>query len=250
MAERKRVGNIDVIICEDEIEAAKESANIFAEAIRQKPNLVLGLATGGTPVSMYKELIKMNKEGELDFFHASTFNLDEYVGLSPEHDQSYRYFMNTNLFDHVNIDKSKTYVLDGLTKDIDRTCREYEDFIKKQGGIDVQLLGIGANGHIAFNEPGSSKDSRTREVVLTEKTIKDNSRFFEDESQVPRKALTMGIATIMEARKIVLLATGSNKKDAVKKALQEASSLEVPASFLKEHDDCIFVLDKDAAGGL
>jgi glucosamine-6-phosphate deaminase len=250
MVEHKQLGKVKVIVCQDKQEVARVVADIFAQEIRKKPNIVLGLATGGTPVGMYQELIRMHKEKSLDFSQANSFNLDEYVGLSTEHPQSYRYFMNDNLFNHVNINKSNTHVPDGKAKDFKLGCQKYEDDIKKAGGIDLQLLGIGSNGHIAFNEPGSPGDSRTRVVDLKESTIKDNARFFKDESEVPKKAVTMGIGTILEAKKIVLLATGSNKVEAVVGALKGKEDIDLPASFLQKHPDCIFVIDKDSAAGL
>jgi len=250
MSEQKNIGNIKVIICKDKQEAAQEGAKIFAKEIKTKPGVVLGLATGGTPVDMYKELIRMHKEGGLDFSHALSFNLDEYVGLLGSHPQSYRYFMDDNLFNHINIDKTKTHVPKGISQDIPASCQEYEKSIKEKGGVDLQLLGIGSNGHIAFNEPGSPSDSRTREIDLTEKTIKDNARFFENEAEVPRKAVTMGIATILEAKKIVLLATGNNKAEVVAKAIKSPATIDIPASFLQNHPDCVFVVDEEAANGL
>ena len=229
---------------------AKEGAKIFAKAIREKPDTVLGLATGGTPVGLYKELIRMQKDDGLDFSRVRSFNLDEYLGLSGDHPQSYRYFMNTNLFNHIDINKANTHVPDGKAEDTLDSYRKYEEDIKQAGGIDLQLLGIGGNGHIAFNEPGSRSDSRTRVVDLTEKTIKDNARFFEDESQVPKKAVTMGIGTILETKKIVLLATGSSKIDALVKTVKGSVSSDVPASFLQNHPDCTFITDKEAASSL
>lgn len=250
MVEKKQIGKIKFIICEDKEEAAREGAKIFAEAIREKPDTVLGLATGGTPVGLYKELIRMQKDDGLDFSRVRSFNLDEYLGLSGDHPQSYRYFMNTNLFNHIDINKANTHVPDGKAKDTLNSYRKYEEDIKQAGGIDLQLLGIGGNGHIAFNEPGSPSDSRTRVVDLTEKTIKDNARFFEDESQVPKKAVTMGIGTILETKKIVLIATGSSKIDALVKTVKGSVSPDVPASFLQNHPDCTFITDKEAARNL
>ena len=250
MAEQKKIGNIKVIICQDKQEVAREGAKIFAKDIKEKPGIALGLATGGTPVGMYKELIRMHKEEGLDFSRVRSFNLDEYVGLSGDHPQSYRYFMDDNLFNHINIDKEKTHVPSGIAEDILTSCQKYEEDIKTQGGVDLQLLGIGSNGHIAFNEPGSPSESRTREVGLTEKTIKDNARFFENESEVPQKAVTMGITTILEAKKIVLLATGGNKAEVVAKAIKSPATVEVPASFLQNHPNCVFIIDKEVASGL
>ena len=237
---------IKILICQDGNEVASESAKIFADQVRGKPDSVLGLATGGTPLGLYKELIRMHREEGLDFSKIVTFNLDEYLGLAPEHPQSYRYFMDTNLFDGVNIDKSNTHVPDGLSKDPISHCKAYEEAIKTARGIDLQLLGIGGNGHIAFNEPGSAMDSRTRVVNLTQKTIKDNARFFERKSDVPRKALTMGIATILSARKIVLLAIGLNKAQALSKSIKGPKTAEVPTSYLQNHSDCTFVIDVEA----
>ena len=250
MAEQKQIGNLKVIICQSKQEANQEGANIFAKDIKENPDIVLGLATGGTPVGMYQELIRMYEREEVDFSRINSFNLDEYVGLSGDHFQSYRYFMNDNLFNRINIDKANTHVPDGKAEDIPASCREYEEAIRAHGGVDLQLVGIGSNGHIAFNEPGSALDSRTREVSLTEETIKDNARFFEDEAEVPKKAVTMGIATILEAKKIVLLVTGKNKAEAVNKAIKGLANPDVPASFLQSHPNCIFILDKEAASGL
>ena len=250
MPEHKKIGKIKIIICQEAQEVAREGADIFAQAVKDNPNIVLGLATGGTPVGMYKELIRIHKENALDFSEAKSFNLDEYVGLDGSHAQSYRYFMDDNLFNHINIDKLNTHVPKGKSVDVLDSCRKYEEDIKANGGIDLQLLGIGSNGHIAFNEPFSPGDSRTREVDLKEGTIKDNARFFENESDVPKKAVTMGIGTILEAKKIVLLATGSNKADAVAKAVKYSMNVEVPASFLQNHPDSVFIVDKDAVAGL
>lgn len=250
MGAYKHFGKIKVMFCKDKQEVAKEAAAIFAKQIREKPGTVLGLATGGTPVDMYQQLIRMHKEEGLDFSCAASFNLDEYVGLSGDHPQSYRYFMNENLFNHININKLQTHVPEGNTRDSQVSCQKYEEAIKATGGIDLQLLGIGSNGHIAFNEPGSVGDSRTRTVDLTDRTIKDNARFFQNESEVPKKAITMGIGTILEARKIVLLATGKNKAEAVAQAIKHKASTQVPASFLQNHPDCTFIVDSEAAAGL
>jgi len=250
MAEDKQIGKIKVTVCQDKQEVARVAAEIFAKMIREKPDLMLGLATGGTPVDMYQMLIRMHKEQGLNFSRVRSFNLDEYVGLSGDHTQSYRYFMNANLFNHINIDKLNTHVPDGKAENFQMSCQQYEKDIQAAAGIDLQLLGIGSNGHIAFNEPGSPGNSRTRVVTLTERTIKDNARFFQDESEIPRQAVTMGIGTILEANKIVLLATGANKAEAVVKALKGKVTADLPASFLQNHPDCIFILDRDSAAGL
>jgi glucosamine-6-phosphate deaminase len=179
-----------------------------------------------------------------------TFNLDEYVGLSPDHDQSYRYFMDANLFNKVNIRKKNTHLPDGMATDLDAMCAAYEKAIKRAGGVDLQLLGIGGNGHIGFNEPGSPRNSRTRVVDLTPETIRDNSRFFKDESEVPRKAVSMGVATVLEAKEVVLIADGDHKAQAVARSVEGKMTPDVPASFLQEHGKCIFFLDRDAANRL
>jgi len=192
----------------------------------------------------------MHTEEGLDFSSVRTFNLDEYLGLPPNHEQSYNYFMFKNLFDHVNVNKKNVHIPDGKAKDPEAFCREYEKMIKEAGGIDLQILGIGANGHIAFNEPGSPADSRTRIVSLTVQTIKDNARFFTNEAEVPRKAISMGIATIMEARKIILLASGKNKADAIAGTVEGKPTVHVPASLLQKHPDATVVVDKEAASKL
>lgn len=241
---------IKVFIVKSYEELSKRAAETIAGAIRSKPNSVLGLATGGTPVGCYRELIRMHKEEGLDFSRVVTFNLDEYIGLPPTHPQSYRYFMDENLFHHVNIKIENTHVPNGLSDDPQRTCKGFEEAIRKAGGIDLQLLGIGANGHIAFNEPGSPFDSRTRVVNLSERTIEDNARFFKSIDEVPRQALSMGIGTIMEARKIVLLASGVRKAEVVAKSVEGSITTDVPASVLQRHPDCTFILDEEAASKL
>jgi len=241
---------IKVLITKNYDELSEKAAKIIADAIRNKPNLVLGLATGGTPVGCYRELVRMHKEEKLDFSRVVTFNLDEYIGLPPTHPQSYRYFMNENLFNHVNIRMENTHIPDGMTDDPQKTCEEFEKAIETAGGIDLQLLGIGTNGHIAFNEPGSPFNSRTRVVEISEQTRKDNARFFQSIDEVPRQAISMGIGTIMEARKIVLLASGARKADAVAKSVKGPITEEVPASILQKHPNCTFILDEAAASKL
>jgi glucosamine-6-phosphate deaminase len=242
--------NLKVIITNDYNEMSRKAASIVADELRKNKKLVLGLATGSTPLGLYGELIRMHKEEGLDFSEVKTFNLDEYLGLDPENEQSYHYFMFHNFFNYVNIDKRNVHIPDGKARDPEAFCKEYEKLIKEAGGIDLQILGIGANGHIAFNEPGSPPDSRTRVVDLSEQTIKDNARFFKDESKVPRKAISMGIGTIMEAKKIILLASGKNKADAIAKAVEGVPTSEVPASFLQRHKDVTVIVDKEAASKL
>ena len=239
-----------VIVVKDESEMGKRAASIIAEDMEDREFYVLGLATGSTPLPLYKELIRMNKADELDFSTVVTFNLDEYVGLEPDHPQSYRYFMDANFFDHINIVKANTHVPGGMSDEPELQGMFYEDLIDDAGGIDFQVLGIGSNGHIGFNEPGSSLGSRTRVVDLTENTIKDNARFFEKEEDVPRQAVTMGIGTILEASRIILLAIGAGKADVVAQAIEGPITASVPASALQFHPDATFVLTEDAAANL
>lgn len=241
---------MEVIVKENYDEMSKLAAKMVADLVRKKPNCILGLATGSTPVGTYKELIRMHKEEGLDFSQVKSFNLDEYVGLPAEHDQSYHYFMRDNLFDHINIKLENTHVPDGTASDVQAHCKWYDEEIKKAGGIDLQILGIGGNGHIAFNEPGSPLDSRTRTQVLDEGTISDNARFFQSIDDVPKSAVTMGIGTIIEARQIILLANKANKADAVKKTVEGPVTEEVPASVLQKHPNATIIVDKDAGSKL
>ena len=227
-------------------ELSRTAATIIAGVILSKPDCILGLATGSSPVGTYDQLAAMYEEGILDFSHVKSVNLDEYVGLDGSNDQSYRYFMNTNLFDHVNIDKNKTYVPNGLEEDSDKACADYNEIIRSVGGIDIQLLGIGGNGHIGFNEPGEAFEKETHCVDLTESTIKANARFFESMDEVPKQAYTMGIKNIMAAKKILLVATGSAKADALYKSLYGPITPNVPASILQLHQDVTVVADEDA----
>lgn len=213
---------------------------MIAEVVRAKPDCVLGLATGSTPIGIYKRLIEMG----LDFSRVKTFNLDEYVGLPADHPQSYRHFMEENLFKHINIRPENVNFLNGMAPDVEAECARYEALIAANP-VDIQLLGIGSNGHIAFNEPGSALESRTRQVALTERTIKDNSRFFGPEEAQPTTALSMGVQTILAAKSIVLVAKGAGKTEAVKKALYSAQSPSCPASYLLSHPRTVFIVDKD-----
>ena len=239
-----------VVIAKNTEEMGKKAADLIAEEMNKKTSFVLGLATGSTPLPLYKDLVKRNKAGEMDFSTVITFNLDEYVGLDPAHDQSYRYFMNKNLFDHVNILKKNTHVPNGMADDVDASCEDYEKMIDEIGGIDYQVLGIGGNGHMGFNEPGSSLGSLTRIKTLTAETISDNSRFFEKKEDVPTQAITMGIGTIMKAKKIVLLANGANKADAVKAAIEGPITSICPASALQLHRFATYVITEDCAAKL
>lgn len=227
-------------------EMSKKAAHIIAAQIVLKPDCVLGLATGSTPVGTYKNLVEWYKNGDLDFSTLSSCNLDEYRGLSPENDQSYRYFMNTNLFDHVNIRKDHTFVPDGQEADSNKACQMYEQIIQDLGGIDLQLLGLGHNGHIGFNEPAEEFPKITHCVDLTESTIQANKRFFEKESDVPRQAYTMGIGTIMSAKKILVVVSGEDKAEILNKIINGPITPQVPASILQLHPDVTIVADNSA----
>lgn len=229
---------------------SRKAAEIVAEVMRAKPDCVLGLATGSTPIGLYKELIRMHKEEGLDFSRVRTFNLDEYYGLAPDHPQSYHYFMHQYLFDHINIHPQNINVPSGVVEDVEAYCAHYEQMIKEAGGIDVQALGIGRDGHIGFNEPGSSLASPTRLVALHEQTIKDNARFFEAEEDVPRFAITMGVGTVMEARRCLLLASGSKKAKVIAQAVEGPITSHITASALQMHPDTIVIVDEEAASDM
>jgi glucosamine-6-phosphate deaminase len=240
-----------LVIVKDDYDAmCREAARLVADRLRKKPNLVLGLATGSTPLGLYRELIRMHKEEGLDFSKVTTFNLDEYVGVPPSHDQSYHYFMQENLFKHINLDVRHIHVPQGMAKDVDAFCLWYERRIEECGGIDLQVLGIGANGHIAFNEPGSSLGSRTRIKTLTGTTRMDNARFFNSKEEVPRYAITMGVGTIMDAKELLLLANKTAKADAVKAAVEGPISAMCPASIIQMHRLAYVFLDRGAASKL
>ncbi|MHC2994075.1 MAG: glucosamine-6-phosphate deaminase [Candidatus Atribacteria bacterium] len=223
---------------------SKLAADIVAEQIINKPNTVLGLATGSTPFGMYKELVKLYKKGKLDFSKVTTFNLDEYLGLSPEHPQSYHYYMYENFFNHVNIEEKNIHIPKGDTKDPVQECLGYEEEIEELGGIDLQVLGIGVNGHVGFNEPNINLEARTHVIQLSNKTIRANSRFFKNLDKVPRKAITMGMVTIMKSKKIILMAWGKEKRKAILKTISGHIATEVPASLLQVHNDVILIVDK------
>lgn len=225
---------------------SRKAANIISAQIIMKPDCVLGLATGSSPVGTYKQLIKWYEKGDLDFSKVTSINLDEYKGLSPDSDQSYRYFMNNNLFDHINIDKSRTFVPNGLESDARKACNDYNNIIANSGGIDLQLLGLGHNGHIGFNEPGEAFEKETHCVNLTESTIEANKRFFASEADVPRQAYTMGIKNIMQAKKILVIVSGESKAAILKEVLYGPITPAVPASILQLHNDVTIVADEAA----
>jgi len=241
---------METIICPDYEAIGKAAAKVVADVLNNKPNAVLGLATGSTPLGLYRELIRMHREEGLDFSQVTTFNLDEYVGLSADHEQSYHYFMHENLFKHINIPPHNIHIPSGTTDNYPAFCQWYEQRIKDCGGIDVQILGIGSDGHIAFNEPGSSLSSRTRIKTLARQTIEDNARFFEKVEDVPVYAITMGVGTILEARKLLLLANGKNKADAVAAAVEGPVTSMVTASALQLHPDAVVFVDAEAASKL
>ncbi len=253
-----------VIIVKDYDAMSKLAAKFIREQMEVKPNLVLGLATGSTPLGLYKELIRMHKEEHLDFSKVVTFNLDEYIGLPKDHPESYYSFMWDNLFKHINIPESHIHIPDGTIvtpeeiesgrlpiRKIEAYCEWYENEIKKYGGIDIQVLGIGRDGHIGFNEPGSSLGSRTRIKTLLEVTRRDNARFFDgDINKVPKYALTMGVGTIMEAKTLLLLASGENKAEAIKMTVEGPVTARYPATIIQLHPKAIVIVDEPAASQL
>jgi glucosamine-6-phosphate deaminase len=235
------------VIIQPTADASTEiAARIIARIIKNKPDSVLGLATGSTPVPLYRKLIAMN----LDWSRITTFNLDEYVGVPPEHPQSYHHFMWENLFNHVNIRKENVHIPDGMASDLPAFCKAYEEKIHASGGIDIQLLGIGSEGHIGFNEPSSSLASRTRIKTLTQQTRRDNARFFGNENDVPFHVVTMGIGTIMEAGQNLLLAFGESKSHAIVNAVEGAITATNPASILQMHETATVCIDDPAASKL
>ena len=241
---------MEVIITPDSARGAETGARILEKLVRTKPHAVLGLATGSTPVGLYRELIRKHREQGLDFGRVTTFNLDEYVGLGADHPASYHRFMHENLFDHVNVPAENIHIPDGLAASIPGFCAEYEAAIRKAGGIDLQVLGIGHDGHVGFNEPSSSLASRTRLKTLTEVTINANKRFFTSEEEVPRHVITMGVGTIMEARTCLLLAFGEAKADAVAAMVEGPVTAMCPASVLQLHPQVIVITDEAAAARL
>ena len=224
---------------------SRQAANIISAQVILKPNCVLGLATGSSPLGTYKQLAKWYEKGDIDFSEVTSFNLDEYVGLDGSHDQSYRYFMNSNFFDHINIRKENTFVPNGRAEDLEEECKNYEKMIRDAGGIDLQLLGIGLDGHIGFNEPADYFCRDTHIADLHESTIKANARFFGDESLVPTQAITMGMVSIMQAKKIILIANGENKKEILDKAFYGPVTPLIPASILQLHPDITVIYSEN-----
>lgn len=225
---------------------SRKAANIISAQVIMKPDCVLGLATGSTPIGLYQQLVAWYEKGDLDFSEVRTVNLDEYKGLSRENDQSYYYFMHHNLFDHVNLPAENSHLPNGMELDSDKECRRYSELIRSMGGVDLQLLGIGHNGHIGFNEPGDAFDNDVHCVNLTQSTIEANKRFFASADDVPKQAYTMGIKTIMQAKKILIVASGEDKADIVRDAFFGPITPKVPASVLQLHNDVTLVADEAA----
>lgn len=240
---------MNVIITANYERLSEEAAKFLIETVKHNPYAVLGLATGTTPLGLYKRLIADHKENGTSYKHIRAVNLDEYKGLPKDHPQSYAYFMRKNLFDHIDIDLNNTYIENGMAEDDQAECKRYDEILEKYPR-DIQLLGLGSNGHIAFNEPNTSFDSTTHVVTLAESTVRDNARLFEDISEVPRKAYTMGLKSIMQAKKIIVLANGLNKAEIVSKLMYGSPSEELPASILYNHKDCTVILDEEAASKL
>lgn len=238
----------------DKSTAVKAVAADIARLIRERAQAgrraVLGLATGSTPIPLYAELVRLHREEKLSFANVTTFNLDEYSGLGPDHDQSYRWFMQRQLFDHVDVVPEETHVPDGLARDVVASAAAYELAIRAAGGIDLQVLGIGRTGHIGFNEPPAGPATRTRQVHLDDLTRRDNAAFFGDVEKVPRHAVTMGVGTILDCRRVVLLAWGEGKAEIIRRSVEDAPSDDCPASWLQRHAACDFVLDPAAAAKL
>ena len=239
-----------IIACPDYNAMSRQAANVIAAQVIMKPDCVLGLATGSTPVGTYQQLAKWQQQGDLTFKDVRTVNLDEYRGLPGTHDQSYRYFMNTNLFDHIDIDKANTYVPNGMAGDVDAECAAYDERIQEFGGIDLQLLGIGHDGHIGFNEPADHFSCGTNCVELTDMTIDANARFFANRDDVPRQALTMGMQAIMQAKAVLMVVSGADKAEIIRKSFCGPITPEVPASILQLHPNVTLVGDEAALAGL
>lgn len=239
-----------IIVCPDYNAMSCQAANVIAAQVIMKPDCVLGLATGSTPVGAYQQLAKWQQQGDVTFKDVRTVNLDEYRGLPGTHDQSYRYFMNTNLFDHIDIDKANTYVPNGMAEDVDAECAAYDERIQEFGGIDLQLLGIGHDGHIGFNEPADHFSCGTNCVELTDMTIDANARFFANRDDVPRQALTMGMQAIMQAKAVLMVVSGADKAEIIRKSFCGPITPEVPASILQLHPNVTLVGDEAALAGL
>lgn len=236
-----------IIVTKNYEELSRKAGNLFASQLILKTNAVIGLATGSSPVGMYKELIRIYQAGDIDFDEVVSFNLDEYIGLSPDNEQSYHYFMKENLFNHINIRPENIHIPSGIAVDMKVAAKSYDNMIEEAGGIDIQILGIGNNGHIGFNEPDVKFEARTHIVELEKETIEANSRFFDSVEEVPTQAISMGIKNIMQSRKIVLIASGEGKAKVVQQMIEGPITPELPASVLQLHPDVTIILDQEAA---
>jgi len=241
---------MEIIIKPDYNEVSEEAAGIILRAWQKKNALVMGLPTGQTPLGLYEKLIALYTEGKIDFSSVTTFNVDEYLGLEETHPQSFAFYMDNHLFRHINIKKENTHLLSGRPDNIEEHCQAYEMEIRRLGGVDIQILGIGVNGHVAFNEPSSSLSSRTRLEMLTQESIKANAHFFKHEKDVPRFCLTMGVGTFLESKMILLLASGKDKAKPVAGAIEGPISASNPASALQLHPQAKFIIDEEAAAKL
>ena len=238
-----------LIICKNYDEVSEKAAEFVRSQVMLKANSVLGLATGSTPLGMYERLCLMKESGEVDFSGVTTFNLDEYYPIAPDNEQSYHYYMKKNFFDRAGVPEENIHIPSGSTLDAEEECRRYDEAIKKAGGIDLQILGIGRNGHIGFNEPNENLDSRTHVVTLTENTIAANARFFEREEDVPRRAITMGMGSIMKSKMILLLVSGKAKHNALSGLLTEKINTENPSTVLNMHENAVIICDEEAYNG-
>lgn len=238
---------IEIKVFETQQEIAAYAGEVYKKLINEKPHAVLGLATGSSPISLYKRLIELNQAKEIDFSNVVTVNLDEYVGIESTHSQSYRYFMNEQLFNHINISKENTHVPNGQTQDLEHACHEYEEIIDQVGPFDIQLLGVGVNGHIGFNEPSLTLNSLTHIEDLKTSTLEANARFFDSIEQVPTKAITMGLGPIMKSKQVILIATGESKANAIKALTTGIIDPQCPVSFLQLHPNVLVLLDTAAA---
>ncbi len=236
---------MELLVARDYEDMSRKAAEIIADQLRSKPESVLGLATGSTPLGTYEQLVKMYRDEKLSFSEASAFNLDEYYGLSPEHEQSYSHYMKANLFRHIDIKPENIHIPNGMAEDMPGECENYDRLIEKKGGIDLQLLGVGANGHIGFNEPDKELQVNTHLVRLTEDTIRANSRFFNSADEVPVMAVTMGLGSIMKAKRILLLASGSNKAEVIARIISGKCSTRLPASILQVHPGVTVIVDSE-----
>lgn len=239
-----------IVVVKDYEELSKRAGEMIVKEVCENPEITLGLATGSTPIGTYKEMIRHYKEGKVDYSKVKTFNLDEYIGIEKDHEASYNYYMKDNLFNHINIDMTNVHIPDGKASNMEKQCKEYDRKIEDAGGIGIQLLGIGSNGHIGFNEPGDELSAGTCIVELSDSTIKDNEKHFSDKEEVPRSAITLGMAGILKADKIIMIINGVNKHETVKNLLdKDVITTKLPASLLRLHKDATIIIDEEAYYG-